>query len=107
MKNGKKILALLLCAVLLIVASVAGTIAYLTDDAAVKNTFTVGNVSISMVESVVDAYGVPTTGTTSEGNTYKLIPGHTYTKDPTITVDSGSFQYTFPAYSVNILRWKK
>ena len=76
MKNGKKILALLLCAVLLIVASVAGTIAYLTDDAVVKNTFTVGNVGITLHE---------TTGTR-----YKLAPGVTLAKDPRITVQAGS-----------------
>ena len=94
MKNGKKILALLLCAVLLIVASVAGTIAYLTDNQAVSNTFTVGNVSITMVETKVNEYGVALTGeeagTTNEGNIYKLIPGHSYTKDPTIKVSENS-----------------
>lgn len=90
MKNGKKILALLLCAILLIVASVAGTIAYLTDNKTVNNTFTFGNVSITLEESVVDLYGTVTSGTTDSGNRYKLIPGHTYTKDPTIKVAAGS-----------------
>ena len=89
MKNGKKILALLLCAMLLVVASVAGTIAYLTDNKTVNNTFSIGNVTITMVESVVDVYGNVQTGTNT-GNTYKLIPGHTYTKDPTIKVAEGS-----------------
>lgn len=93
MKNKKKILALLLCAILLVVASVAGTVAYLTDNATVNNTFTVGNVDIDMVETKVDPYGNVLTGNdagTTDANTYKLIPGHSYTKDPTVTVLSGS-----------------
>jgi hypothetical protein len=69
---------------------VAGTIAHLTDDVTVKNTFTVGNVSITMVESLVDEYGNVTSGTTNQGNSYKLIPGHSYTKDPTIKVSENS-----------------
>ena len=44
MKNAKKILVLLLCAVLLVGASVAGTLAYLTSQATVTNSFTVGKV---------------------------------------------------------------
>ena len=48
MKKAKKILALLLCAVLLVGATIAGTVAYLTDEKAVVNTFTVGE-KISMV----------------------------------------------------------
>ena len=47
MKKAKKILALLLCAVLLIGASVAGTLAYLTFQTnEVKNTFSVGKVNL-------------------------------------------------------------
>ena len=88
--KAKKVLALVLCAALLVAGSVAATLAYLKDDASVTNTFTIGNVTITMVESVVDKYGVPTQGTTDEGNEYKLIPSHTYTKDPTITVGDTS-----------------
>jgi len=94
MKNAKKVLVLLLCAVILIGASIAGTVAYLTDsDNVVTNTFTVGKVEITMVETKVDLYGVALTGDdagTNDGNKYKLIPGHTYTKDPTITVGANS-----------------
>ena len=43
MKNAKKVLLLVLCAVLLVGASVAGTVAYLTATDSVENTFTVGN----------------------------------------------------------------
>lgn len=91
MKKAKKIVALLLCAVLLVGATIAGTVAYLTDtDNVVTNTFTVGKVVITMDEVPVDAYGVPTTGDRRTENSYKLVPGHTYTKDPTIHVAAES-----------------
>ena len=47
MKNTKKTLILVLCAVAVMVASVWGTLAYLTDRSSVENTFTVGNVAIT------------------------------------------------------------
>lgn len=47
----KKILALALCVVLLAVAIVGATLAYFTDTEEVKNTFTVGNVKIQLLES--------------------------------------------------------
>ena len=43
---------------------------------------------------------------TNAENSYEA-PENIAPKSSSITVDSGSFQYTFPAYSVNILRWKK
>lgn len=89
MKKAKKVLLLALCAILLVAGSVMGTLAYLTSQASVENTFTAGNVTITMVESDVDEYGQNANGTTN-GNEYKLVPGHTYTKDPTITVGSNS-----------------
>ncbi|MBQ8387683.1 MAG: hypothetical protein IJX46_02010 [Clostridia bacterium] len=94
MNTKKKILmalALVGCAILLVVGSVAATMAYLTSQTqTITNTFTVGNVAITMDESVTDLYGVVTSGKTTAGNAYKLIPGHTYTKDPTITVVANS-----------------
>ena len=91
-KKAKKVVALLLCAVLLVVGSVSATVAYLTDSKSVTNTFTVGNVAITLDEAITDKYGVATSGRTSgeTGNEYKLIPGHTYVKDPTIHVAAGS-----------------
>ena len=92
-KKAKKVVALLLCAVLLVVGSVTGTMAYLTSQDTVTNTFTVGNVTITMDETKVDVYGKPLTGGEAgrgDANTYKLIPGHTYTKDPIIYVTADS-----------------
>lgn len=88
MKTRNKALLLTLCAMLLVVASVLGTVAYLTDRAEVKNTFTVGNVKITMDETDVDNSTPNKDRDTA--NTYKLLPGHVYTKDPIIHVDASS-----------------
>ena len=81
-----KPLVLALCAILLVVGTILGTVAYLQDTASVVNTFTVGNVHLKLDEAVVDEKGEPTGGRTETGNAYHLIPGETYTKDPTVTV---------------------
>lgn len=91
MKTKSKALLLSLCAVLLIAASVLGTMAYLTSTDEVKNTFTVGQVKITLDEAKVDENGKPVEGAARvKANSYKLLPGHTYTKDPTIHVDAVS-----------------
>ena len=91
-KTKTKALLMSLCAVLLVAASVLGTMAYLTDSKDVKNTFTVGKVAIKLDEAKVDEMGnlvKNQDGTLVDRvthNEYKLLPGHTYTKDPTVTV---------------------
>lgn len=87
----KKKLLSLVCVVLLVVGAVFGTYAYLTDNDTVTNTFTVGNVGIFLDEADTDEYGVAIKGAERvDGNEYKLIPGHTYVKDPTVTVEADS-----------------
>lgn len=86
---------LTLSAVLLVAASVLGTYALLASSSAVSNTFTVGNVGIQMFESKIGADGITDDDgddRTAEGNTYKLIPGATYKKDPAIFVNAGSVE---------------
>ena len=92
MKAKNKALLLSLCAVALVAASILGTIAYLTDDESVTNTFTVGNVDITLDEVKVDENGNPVSSgeRTEAGNDYHLLPGYTYTKDPTVHVVKGS-----------------
>ncbi len=85
-----KILGLILAAVLLVCATVMGTLAYLSDTDTVTNTFTVGNVAITLDEAPVDLGGTVIPGDRVKENTYKLIPGHSYTKDPTVHVDDAS-----------------
>jgi len=86
MKTKSKALLLTLCAVLLVAASVLGTMAYLTSTDTVTNTFTVGKVEIKLDETDV----TDPNGPRVKANSYKLMPGTTYTKDPTVTVLKGS-----------------
>ena len=91
MKTRSKALLLTLCAVVLVVATVFGTMAYLTSTDEVNNTFTVGNVEIKLDEAKVDANGgAVTPAERVKANTYKLMPGHPYTKDPTVHVTANS-----------------
>lgn len=101
-KNG---LLVILCVVLVAAVSVMGTLAYLTDTDSVVNTFTVGKVNIELDESDVDENGemiLDEDGNPVDRvktNEYHLIPGQTYIKDPTITVQADSE----PAYIRMIL----
>ena len=91
MKKTRKILLMAACAVLLVCISVGATVAYLTSTDSVTNTFTVGKVAIKLDEAKVTEYGVevPNADRVKE-NGYKLIPGHKYTKDPTVHFAAGS-----------------
>ena len=90
MKTKIKALVLACCAVLLVVTTVFVTVAYLTSNDKVTNTFTVGNVAITLDETDVDLSGNADGQTRVKANTYKLMPGHEYTKDPTVHIDDAS-----------------
>ncbi len=71
MKN--KILVLALVAVLVLGTAIGGTVAWLSDKTGdVVNTFTTSNITIKLTETEVEEY--------------KMIPGHTIDKDPTVEV---------------------
>lgn len=73
----KKALFIMLSAALIVCATVAGTLAWLTDTTApVVNTFTVGDINIELKETT--------------GKTYKMVPGIELVKDPAVTVKAGS-----------------
>lgn len=75
----KKITALALVVAILAIAIIGGTLAYFTDTTeTAKNEFTVGNVDITLSEP------------NWKGGTPTLMPGTTYAKDPTVTVETGS-----------------
>lgn len=78
----KKTIAIVALVVLVAVASVLGTLAYLTDTRTVENTFTMGDVKIKLDETnVKDLEGERVTS-----NTYTdMAPGIVYTKDPVVT----------------------
>ena len=91
MKTRSKALLLTLCAVLLVAATIFGTMAYLTSTDTVTNTFTVGKVNIKLDEAKANPDGTLVEGAERvKANSYKLLPGHTYNKDPMVTVLSGS-----------------
>lgn len=93
--NGKKSLnmkplALLLALTLLLGCAIGGTIAWLTATTQeVENTFTVGNIDITLEET-----GATDNDTTDTDNTLKksmkMVPGNKIEKDPKITVKAGS-----------------
>ena len=87
----KKTLTVILALVLVVVMSVAGTVAYLTSSDTVTNTFTVGNVQIKLDEAKANLDGsLVANADRVKANSYKLLPGHTYNKDPMVTVLKGS-----------------
>ena len=92
MKTRSKALLLILCAMLLLIASALGTVAYLTEQETVTNTFSVGQVDITLNEGSAGKRSrrARSTGAPVDENDHILMPGHTYTKDHTIHVDAVS-----------------
>ena len=88
MKTRSKALLLTLCAVLLVAASVLGTMAYLTSTDEVTNTFTVGQVQITLDEKDTD--NSTPDADRDKANAYHLLPGNEYEKDPTVHVNAVS-----------------
>lgn len=93
-KTLTKILAIALCAVLLVTGTIYITLAYLLDESnVVHNTFTVSkNIIITLDETKVKVDGTPVEPAARETREqeYKLVPGASYTKDPTVHTDSQS-----------------
>lgn len=101
MKKFRNALILVLCALLLVGGTFAATLAYLTADDSVTNTFAVGDIDITLDEADVDEYGNPID---EEGNkvdvedavrveanpNYLLVPNKEYSKDPIIHVAANS-----------------
>lgn len=79
--NVKKTVILVVAFILVVVCAVGGTLAWLQDEtSAVKNTFTTAEVDIDLTEPE------------GEKNDYefKMTPGATIDKDPTVTVNADS-----------------
>lgn len=76
-RNGRTVLAIL-AVVLLLGGALTTSLAWLTSaPGSVANTFTVGDVNITLTES-------------NNAQTIEVIPGVTYVKDPIVTVKAGS-----------------
>jgi len=116
-KKFRTALILVVCAAALVTGSVLTTMALLTSSSGVSNVFTVGDVKITMYESKVnssgqalDANGELVSISNKEPvkvdtNSYHLVPGETYTKDPTIYINSTELDnmYLF-VKSTNMIR---
>lgn len=82
-----KAVVVLMALVLLIGCGVGGTLAWLMDKTdAVTNTFTVGDINIKLYEHELSADGKFTETETKTINTYKILPGTSENKDPTVEV---------------------
>ena len=77
----KKITALCLCVALLAVAVVGASLAYFTDTKSAPNTFTVGNVSIELIESRFHRTGSDGSGDTSLPDPTTMASGMEYVPD--------------------------
>lgn len=88
---NKKTIAIFAVSMVLVCAlSVFTTLALLTSQTdVVTNTFTSGNVTITLDEAVLDENGDPTE-TRGKGNAYTFTPNTSMAKDPTIHVGSKS-----------------
>ena len=93
MRISKRSLLSVVALALTIAVTAFGTVAYMTDSDSVTNTFTVGNINITVDEENVD--GIPDENGNiiperDQQNNYPLIPGLVQKKDPTMTVHEGS-----------------
>lgn len=120
--KARKILVSLAALALVAAISIGGTLAYLTAQSTVKNTFTVGKIGMTMDEALVNENGEPVTksddgtltvvkdakeATRVNENSYKIMPGHTYTKDPTIYVTARSeASYVFIAVKNDVAAYE-
>ena len=77
----KKLLVLGLCVALAAIAIAGASLAYFTDTKSAKNTFTVGNVKIDLIESRYHREGNDNSGDTSIPDPTQTASGMTYVTD--------------------------
>lgn len=91
--NMKKVLAMMLAVVLIVTATIAGTVAWLMDDTdPVANFFDTTTIGVDLEEHEYDAdAGALAESTTKTGvDNYKMIPGFEIPKDPKAWITDGS-----------------
>lgn len=85
--SGKKLAVMLASLTLVLCTVIGGTLAWLvTETDPVVNTFTYGDINITLHETDTNKDGDNDPNT----NTYPMIPGHTITKDPKVTFKANS-----------------
>ena len=77
----KKLIAIFLCVALVAIAVVGASLAYFTDTDSAKNTFTVGNVKIELIESRFHRQGNDNSGDTSIPDPTGTASGMKYLND--------------------------
>ena len=103
----KKLIAIFLCVALVAIAVVGASLAYFTDTDSAKNTFTVGNVKIDLIESRFHREGNDNSGDTSipdpthkvtadDGMKY-VTTDHTMFTDDEIKEDAKTYQESYLA----------
>lgn len=95
----KRFVAILLCVTLVALAAIGATFAYLTDTKTVDNTFTMGNVKITLDETNVN----DPEGDRVTRNTYNVYPGAVVTKDPIVHNTGKNAAYI--RATVNVSNW--
>ena len=90
----KKAIVAVVALVLVLCCAMGGTLAWLVDSTTeVKNTFTYGDINISLWEHKLNDDGLTLSTdvfTDAEQTGFKMIPGNNIEKDPTVTVKEGS-----------------
>ena len=90
----KKAIIAVVALVLVLCCAMGGTLAWLVDSTTeVKNTFTYGDINISLWEHKLNDDGLTLSTdvfTDAEQTGFKMIPGNNIEKDPTVTVKEGS-----------------
>lgn len=96
-KYKLRVLTLILASALIVGGVVSGTVAWLiAETTPVVNTFSYGDIDLELEETETDEKGNPVDkdgdgpDKTTEGNSYEMIPGKEYLKDPTVTVLAGN-----------------
>lgn len=90
--RNKKVLVTALAVTLILCGIIGSTVAWLIAETdPVINTFTYGDINIDINETPVNPDGTPVEGGDPvDENEYVIVPGHSYTKDPTVTVFADS-----------------
>lgn len=90
----KKAIVAVVALVLVLCCAMGGTLAWLVDSTTeVKNTFTYGDINISLWEHKLNEDGLTLSEdvfTGAEQTGFKMIPGNKIKKDPTVTVEADS-----------------
>lgn len=95
----KRFVAILLCMTLVALAAIGATFAYLTDTKTVNNTFTMGNVKITLDETDIKNPN----GARVTSNEYNVYPGAVVTKDPIVHNTGKNAAYI--RATINVENW--